>query len=175
MNHFTFLSLHWALYKMKTQVRDLNYGSPLAFMFLESIPRVRTYWDLSSSALRYLEDTGREAQTPSAKTWMQPQNLSQHRVPDIYCPSVAFACKWKLVGHSWSVQYHFTFIGWANPDKPRLPKSIRQSLCWKESSRPALALLLNITSSTCPISLATEYNNYRPVGLNILWYNSNTF
>lgn len=49
----------------------------------------------------------------------------------------------------------FCFYGWAKPENPRHPDNIRQSLCWKESPRADLALLLNI-DSTCTVSLVTE-------------------
>lgn len=49
----------------------------------------------------------------------------------------------------------FCFYGWAKPENPRHPDNIRQSLCWKESPRADLALLLNI-NSTCTVSLVTE-------------------
>lgn len=78
VSYLLVLSLNVSLYETNNQVRD-HEGSLLAFRSLESIPRVRTHWrPLFSSH----EDTSREAQTPSAKTWMQPQDLSQYRVPD---------------------------------------------------------------------------------------------
>lgn len=142
-SYFTSLSLNMAFCQMKNQVRGLfNSGFLLAFMFVGFVPKVRMCVrppPLSPRAPG--EDTGREAQT-----WMQPYNPSQRRAPDDLSTShlLKFSCNRKSI---WSCSI---FTGWTKPEKSKLPTNIRKSLCWKVSSRPALALLLNLSLHNLP-------------------------
>lgn len=144
--HFIFLSFNNA------QVRDwLNYGFLLAFMILEFMRTAGTFLRPSSPAPRCLRRI----------LLLKPQCSHRIRlnteVQMATTHQLEFAENGKSMCHSLSVLCFFAFTGWAEPKKPKYPKSIRQSLCWKESSRPARVLLLNI-SSACKISLVTQYN-----------------
>ena len=146
------------LCKIKNQVRgSLNYGFLLAFMILEYISRERTYLapPLQLPCTWGEALSGKPQRPLLLKHWTTTESFSILQMSTTH--GLESAWKGKSISHSWSVVYCSAFTGWANPEKPRYPKNIRQSLCSKESSRPALVLLLSI-SSACMISLVTEYN-----------------
>lgn len=89
--------------------------------------------------------TGKEALTSVRKVQMQSRVLCIPR----FSPCVSWHLLFLLCSPL------FSFYKWAKPENPRHPDNVRQSLCWKESPRADLALLLNI-NSTCTVSLVTE-------------------
>ena len=126
-------------------------------MIFEYISRERTYLAPPLQLpCTWGEPLSEKTQRPLLlKNWTTTESYSILQMSTT--PGLESAWKGRSICHFWSVVYCSAFPGWANPEKPRYSKNIRQSLCSKESSRPALVLLLSI-SSACTVSLVTKYN-----------------